>query len=104
MSNIPEYTLLQILRFQARGMPLEQIAFMTRIDPDIIEAAVKEQKEAIDRIPEEHLEMIRKLGRENMPVGRIASMTHMSERTVHEVLAIADIEPTPNPSEAGSSC
>lgn len=80
-------------------MPLEQIGFMTRIDPDIIEAELKEQKEAIDHIPAEHIDMIQKLGRERMPVGRIAFMTHMSQSTVLEVLSAADITPTENPSE-----
>jgi hypothetical protein len=28
-------------------MPLEEIAFMTRIEPDIIEAALKDQKDAV---------------------------------------------------------
>ena len=99
MSDIPEHTLLQILRFQARGMPLDEIAFMTRIDPEIIEAELKERNVAIDQIPEEHIAMIQKLGREAVPVGRIAFLTHMSQSTVHEVLAMAGVEPTKNPAE-----
>ena len=99
MSSIPENTLLQILRFKARAMPLEEIAFMTRINPDLIEAALKEQKEAMDHIPAEHIAMIQKLGRENMPVGRIAFMTHMSQRTVLQILSEADITPTEKPTE-----
>ena len=99
MSDIPENTLLQILRFKARAMPLQEIAFMTRINPDIIEAALKEQKDAMDHVPAAHIAMIQKLGRENMPVGRIAFMTHMSQNTVLEVLSSADITPTGNPTE-----
>jgi predicted DNA-binding protein YlxM (UPF0122 family) len=103
MTNIPEPTLVQIRRFLARDMPLEEIAFLTRIEPEVIEEEIRQCDEELGAIPEEHLAMIRKLGRENMPVGRIAFMTHMSQSTVHEVLAIAGIEPTPNPPEEGSS-
>ena len=39
------------------------------------------------RIPQEHVDMIRQLAREGLPVGRIAFLTHMSEGTVREVLA-----------------
>ena len=99
MSNIPANTLLQILRFKARAMPLEEIAFMTRTDPNIIEAALKEQKDAINHIPAHHIAMIQKLGRENKPVGRIAFMTHMSQSTVLQVLSAADIMLTENPTE-----
>jgi DNA-directed RNA polymerase specialized sigma24 family protein len=103
MSHIPEHIMLEVRRLVAERMPIEQIAFYTRIDPDIIEEELKQRDEALGTIPEEHLAMIRKLGHERMSVGRIAVMTHMSESTVHEVLAIAGIEPTPNPTEEGSS-
>jgi hypothetical protein len=41
----------------------------------------------IDDIPQEHIDMIRQLASEGLPVGRIAFLTHMGERTVREVLA-----------------
>ena len=104
MSNIPEHILLQIRRFAAEGMPVEQIAFFTRIDADVIEDELRERDKELSSIPKEHIAMIQKLGREKMPVGRIAVMTHMSQSTVHEVLATAGIEPTQNPpEEQGSS-
>jgi DNA-binding transcriptional MerR regulator len=103
MTNIPEPTLVQIRRFLARGMPLEEIAFLTRIEPEVIEEEIKQRDEELGAMPGEHRAMIRKLGRENMPVGRIAFMTHMSESTVHEILAIAGIEPTKNPAEEQGS-
>ena len=78
-------------------MPLEEIAFLTRIDPEIIEAELKERNDAIAHMPTEHIAMVQKLGREAVPVGRIAFMTQMSQSTVHEILAIAGIEPTKNP-------
>jgi hypothetical protein len=104
MSNIPEHILLQIRRFAAEGMPIEQIAFFTLIGPEIIEEEIKQRDAALSTIPAEHMAMIQKLGREKTSVGRIAFMTHMSQSTVHEVLAIAGIEPTKNvPEEEDSS-
>lgn len=41
----------------------------------------------LSHIPREHVDMIRKLGREGVPTGRIAFLTHMSENTVREILA-----------------
>ena len=103
MPTIPEPTLVQIRCFQAQGMPLEEIAFLTRINPEIIEAELKARNDAIAHIPAEHIAMVQKLGREAVPVGRIAFMTHMSQSTVHEILAIAGIKPTQNPADEQSS-
>ena len=99
MSNIPEHIIAEARRLAAEGMPLEQIAFFTRIDAEVIAADLKEQKDAMDQIPAEHIAMIQKLGSENVPVGRIAFMTHMSQNTVLEALSAADITPTKNPTE-----
>jgi hypothetical protein len=52
MSDIPEHILAQVRRFIAEGMPIEQIAFMTRIDPDIIEAERKKQDDAANHSQE----------------------------------------------------
>ena len=43
MSNIPEHILAEARRLAAEGMPLEQIAFFTRIDAEVIEAELKQQ-------------------------------------------------------------
>jgi hypothetical protein len=43
--------------------------------------------EKLHDIPQEHIDMIRKLASEGMPVGRIGFLTHMSESVVREVLA-----------------
>ena len=43
MSNIPEHILLQARRFAVQGMPLEQIAFFTRIDADVLKAELKKE-------------------------------------------------------------
>jgi hypothetical protein len=100
MSNIPEHIMMEVRRLIAEGMPVEQIAFYTRISEHVIKEEIEKQKSNMtDHIPAEHIAMIQKLGRERMPVGRIAFLTHMSEITVHEVLAIAGIEPTQNPTE-----
>jgi hypothetical protein len=43
MSNIPEHILAEARRLAAEGMPLEQIAFFTRIDAEVIGAELKRQ-------------------------------------------------------------
>jgi hypothetical protein len=62
--------------------------------------------EHLSDIPQEHIDMIRKLAAEGMPAGRIAFLTHMSESVVREVLATSvntTEEQTPANQEGGSS-
>ncbi len=56
MSNIPEHIIAEARRLAAEGMPLEQIAFFTRIDAEVIASELKEQKDENDHLPEEHTE------------------------------------------------
>ena len=56
MSNIPEHIIAEARRLAAEGMPLEQIAFFTRIDAEVIAAELKEQKDENDHPPAEHTE------------------------------------------------
>jgi hypothetical protein len=46
MSNIPEHIMAQVRRFIAEGMPVEQIAFYTRLAPEVIEEEIEKQKSA----------------------------------------------------------
>ena len=46
MSNIPEHIIAEARRLAAEGMPLEQIAFFTRIDAEVIEAELEKQDTA----------------------------------------------------------
>ena len=57
----------------------------------------------IDRIPQEHVDMIRQLAREGLPEERIAFLTHMSERTVREVLAAPVTTTKESPAEEGEA-
>ena len=60
-------------------------------------------KVQINRIPRQHLAMIRKLASEGLKPGRIAFLTHMSESTVREVLAKAVNTTEESPAETGGA-
>ncbi len=56
MSNIPEHIIAEARRLAEEGMPLEQIAFFTRIDAKVIAAELEKQKDATVNTPAEHTE------------------------------------------------
>jgi hypothetical protein len=41
MNQIPDYILVQVHRLAAEGMAVNRIAFLTRLDPDVIEEELK---------------------------------------------------------------
>jgi DNA-directed RNA polymerase specialized sigma24 family protein len=57
----------------------------------------------LSQIPREHIEAIRQLGGEGLPIERIAFLTHMSESTVREVLAAPVNTTKESPADLGEA-